>query len=204
VKRQLKIWKAIVPSLRQANLVRCAVPEHPAVEQYQSLELTDNQRRRDAGKRGRRAKEEGLLVLGQVNALTQQIQRETDDVQTYLRKSKHSLKSGEICASLNITLNIQEDIAPWMNEQEHYERQLYQLSQRLTLQNQLNEQEAQERQYQQQLTATRQTLEHTCSRCRLAFPKRNEAAWLHAREGEFAQWQENKRSTACFRNAATL
>jgi exonuclease SbcC len=50
-------------------------------------------------------------------------------------------------------LNIQEDIAPWMNEQEQYERQLYQLSQRLTLQNQLNEQEAQERQYQQQLTA---------------------------------------------------
>jgi exonuclease SbcC len=47
-----------------------------------------------------------------------------------------------------------------MNEQEHYERQLYQLSQRLTLQNQLNEQEAQERQYQQQLTATRQALEH--------------------------------------------
>lgn len=41
-----------------------------------------------------------------------------------------------------------------MSEQEQYERQLYQLSQRLTLQNQLNEQEGQARQYQQQLTAT--------------------------------------------------
>jgi sensor domain CHASE-containing protein len=59
-----------------------------------------------------------------------------------------------------------------MNEQEHYERQLYQLSQRLTLQNQLNEQEAQERQYQQQLTATRQTLENTLLRCRLAHLKK--------------------------------
>jgi exonuclease SbcC len=55
-----------------------------------------------------------------------------------------------VCGSLNIHLNIQDDIAPWMNEQEHYERQLYQLSQRLTLQNQLNEQEEQQRQYQQQ------------------------------------------------------
>ncbi|WP_256937815.1 hypothetical protein, partial [Enterobacter chuandaensis] len=45
---------------------------------------------------------------------------------------------------------IQDDIAPWMNEQEQYERQLYQLSQRQTLQNQLNEQEMQERQYHQQ------------------------------------------------------
>lgn len=48
-----------------------------------------------------------------------------------------------------------------MNEQEQYERQLYQLSQRLTLQQQLNEQDAQARQYQQQLTATRQALETT-------------------------------------------
>ncbi|WLD32098.1 Ig-like domain-containing protein [Enterobacter cloacae subsp. cloacae] len=66
----------------------------------------------------------------------------------------------EVCADLNISLNIQEDIAPWMNEQEQYERQLYQLRQRLTLQNQLNEQQAQERQYQQQLSATRQALEN--------------------------------------------
>jgi DNA repair exonuclease SbcCD ATPase subunit len=107
-------------------------------------------------------KEEGLLVLGQVNALAQQIQRETGDVQTLSEEEQALTKEWlEICASLNITLNIQEDIAPWINEQEHYERQLYQLSQRLTLQNQLNEQEAQARQYQQQLTATRQTLEHT-------------------------------------------
>jgi exonuclease SbcC len=61
----------------------CGSCEHPAVEQYQSLELTDNQRRRDALEKEVAAlKEEGLLVLGQVNALTQQIQRETDDAQT--------------------------------------------------------------------------------------------------------------------------
>ena len=139
-------------------------------------------------------KEEGLLVLGQVNALAQQIQRETGDVQTLSEEEQALTKEWlEICASLNITLNIQEDIATWINEQEHYERQLYQLSQRLTLQNQLNEQEAQARQYQQQLTATRQTLEHTLLTLSLSVPEEgNEAAWLHAREGEFAQWQEKQ------------
>jgi exonuclease SbcC len=71
-------------------------------------------------------------VLGQVNALAQQIQRETGDVQTLSEEEQALTKEWlEICASLNITLNIQEDIAPWINEQEHYERQLYQLSQRL-------------------------------------------------------------------------
>lgn len=173
----------------------CGSCEHPAIEQYQSLELTDNQRRRDALEKEVAAlKEEGLLVLGQVNALAQQIQRETGDVQTLSEEEQALTKEWlEICASLNITLNIQEDIAPWINEQEHYERQLYQLSQRLTLQNQLNEQEAQARQYQQQLTATRQTLEHTLLTLSLSVPEEgNEAAWLHAREGEFAQWQEKQ------------
>ncbi|MGL3101771.1 exonuclease subunit SbcC [Enterobacter asburiae] len=173
----------------------CGSSEHPAVAQYQSLELTDNQRRRDLLEKEVAAlKEEGLLVLGQVNALTQQIQRETDEAQTLSQEEQALTKEWmEACASLNIALNIQEDITPWMNEQEQYERQLYQLSQRLTLQNQLNEQEVQERQYQQQLTAARQALENTLLSLSLNVPEDgNEAAWLHAREAEFAQWQEKQ------------
>lgn len=57
-----------------------------------------------------------------------------------------------------------------MSEQEQYERQLYQLSQRLTLQNQLNEQEDQARQYQQQLTATRQALAASLQSLSLSVP----------------------------------
>ncbi|WP_312826790.1 hypothetical protein, partial [Escherichia coli] len=77
--------------------------------------------------------------LGQVNALTQQIQRETEEAQTLSEEEQALTKEWlEVCASLNIALNIQDDIAPWMSEQEQYVRQLYQLSQRLTLQNQLN------------------------------------------------------------------
>ncbi|MCP5996040.1 hypothetical protein NL385_28280, partial [Klebsiella pneumoniae] len=79
-----------------------------------------------------------------------QIQRETEEVQALSQEEQVLTKEWlEVCTSLNIVLDIQDDIAPWMSEQGQYERQLYQLSQRLTLQNQLNEQEDQARQYQQ-------------------------------------------------------
>ena len=173
----------------------CGSSEHPAIETYQALELTDNQRRRDALEKEVAAlKEEGLLVLGQVNALTQQIQRATDEAQALSQEEQALTKEWqEVCADLNISLNIQEDIAPWMNEQEQYERQLYQLSQRLTLQNQLNEQQAQERQYQQQLSATRQALENALLALSLHVPEEGEeTAWLYARETEFNLWQEKQ------------
>ncbi len=77
-----------------------------------------------------------------------------------------------------------------MQEQERYEQQLYQLSQRLMLQSQLNDQQALERQAEQQLAATRQGLESALQALALSLPAEGtEAAWLHARESEFAQWQ---------------
>ncbi|STE18159.1 exonuclease subunit SbcC [Escherichia coli] len=80
-----------------------------------------------------------------------------------------------------------------MGEQEHYERQLYLLSQRLTLENQLHDQQQQERQYQQQLATTHQGLESALSALSLTAPEDGtEAAWLSARETEFAQWQEKQ------------
>ncbi|MBT9425481.1 exonuclease subunit SbcC [Enterobacter oligotrophicus] len=173
----------------------CGSCEHPAVAQYQSLELTDNQRRRDALEKEVAAlKEDGLLVLGQVNALTQQIQRETDEARSLSQEEQALTKEWQaICVSLNIALNIQEDIAPWLNEQEQYERQLYQLSQRLTLQNQLNQQEEQERQYQQQLAATRQALETALHPLSLTLPDEgDESIWLASRESESTQWQEKQ------------
>jgi len=173
----------------------CGSTDHPAVETYQSLEITDNQRRRDALEKEVVAlKEEGLLVLAQVNSLTQQIQRETDETQTLAQEEQALTKEWlELCVAQNITLSIQDDISVWMNEQEQYEQQLYQLSQRLTLQNQLNDREEQERQYQQQITSTRQALATALLALSLNVPEEGtEAAWLNAREAEFAQWQEKQ------------
>ncbi|QRZ77105.1 exonuclease subunit SbcC [Klebsiella quasipneumoniae] len=170
----------------------CGSCEHPAIEQYASLTVTDNQRRRDALEKEVAAlKEEGLLILGQVNALTQQLQRETEAAGRLAEEEQALTKAWqETCASLQITRDIAQEINDWIQEQERYEQQLYQLSQRLMLQSQLNDQEALARQAQQQLTATRQGLESALQTLTLNLPEEGtEAAWLNARESEFAQWQ---------------
>ncbi|HDG7726779.1 exonuclease subunit SbcC [Klebsiella quasipneumoniae] len=170
----------------------CGSCEHPAIEQYASLTVTDNQRRRDALEKEVAAlKEEGLLILGQVNALTQQLQRETEAAGRLAEEEQALTKAWqETCASLQVTRDIAQEINDWIQEQERYEQQLYQLSQRLMLQSQLNDQEALERQALQQLTATRQGLESALQALTLTLPEEGtESAWLNARESEFAQWQ---------------
>ncbi len=180
----------------------CGSTEHPAIAQYQALALTENQRRRDAMEKEVAAlKEEGLLVLGQVNALTAQLQRESDEAQTLTRDAQTLTEEWQqVCASLTITLNIQDDIAPWLNQQEQYEQQLYQLSQRLTLQNQLNEEEAQEQGYLQQLAATRTAMEHALQALSLAMPDDGaEQAWLAEREKESQHWQAQQSQHSALR-----
>lgn len=184
----------------------CGSTEHPAIAQYQALALTENQRRRDAMEKEVAAlKEEGLLVLGQVNALTAQLQRESDEAQTLSRDAQTLTEEWQqVCASLTITLNIQDDIAPWLNQQEQYEQQLYQLSQRLTLQNQLNEEEAQEQGYLQQLAATRTAMEHALQALSLAMPDDGaEQAWLADREKESQHWQAQESQHSALRERMT-
>lgn len=180
----------------------CGSTEHPAIAQYQALALTENQRRRDAMEKEVAAlKEEGLLVLGQVNALTTQLQRETDEAQTLAQEAQALTDEWQkVCASLAVTLNIQEDIAPWLNQQEQYEQQLYQLSQRLTLQSQLSEEEAQERSYHQQLAATRAAMEQSLQALSLAMPDDGtESAWLAELEQESQHWQTQQSQHSALR-----
>ena len=185
----------------------CGSTEHPAVAQYQALALTENQRRREAMEKEVAAlKEEGLLVLGQVNALNSQLQRETSEAQT-LSQEKQALTEEwlAVCGSLNVNLNIQDDIALWLNQQEQYEQQLYQLSQRLTLQSQLSEEEAQEQHFHQQLAATRTALEESLQALSLVMPDDGaEPAWLAEREQESQHWQtqQSQHSTLRERIAA--
>jgi len=173
----------------------CGSTEHPAIARYQALALTENQRRRDAMEKEVAAlKEDGLLVLGQVNALTSQLQRAADEAQTLAQEEQALTKEWQaVCEFLTIDLNIQDDIAPWLNQQEQYEQQLYQLSQRLTLQNQLSEEDAQEQHALQQLTATRAAMASTLHALSLEMPEDGaEAAWLAAREKESLLWQEKQ------------
>ncbi len=161
----------------------CGACEHPAIEQYASLTLTDNQRRRDALEKEVAAlKEEGLLILGQVKALTQQLQRDTEAAGRLAEEEQALTKAWqETCASLHITRDIAQEINDWMQEQERYEQQLYQLSQRLMLQSQLNDQQALERQAEQQLAATRRGLESALQALALSLPAEGTEAALAAR-----------------------
>ncbi len=180
----------------------CGSTEHPAIAQYQALALTENQRRRDAMEKEVAAlKEEGLLLLGQVNALTTQLQRETDEAKTLARDAQALTEEWQqVCASLTVTLNIQDDITPWLNQQEQYEQQLYQLSQRLTLQNQLNEEEAQEEGYLQQLAAARTAMEKSLQELSLAMPEDGgEPVWLAEREKESQRWQAQQSQHSALR-----
>ena len=103
-----------------------------------------------------------------------------------------------------MTLNIQDDIAPWLNQQEQYEQQLYQLSQRLTLQNQLSEEEAQEQSYHQQLAATRTAMETSLQAMSLAMPDDGaESAWLVEREKESQHWQAQQSEHSALRERIT-
>jgi len=184
----------------------CGSTEHPAIAQYQALALTENQRRREAMEKEVAAlKEEGLLVLGQVNALTTQLQRETAEAQTLTQDAQVLTEEWQkVCASLTVSLNIEDDIAPWLNQQEQYEQQLYQLSQRLTLQNQLSEEEAQEQSYHQQLTATRSAMETSLQAMSLAMPDDGaESAWLVEREKESQHWQAQQSEHSALRERIT-
>ncbi|WP_312346045.1 exonuclease subunit SbcC [Leclercia sp.] len=184
----------------------CGSTEHPAIAQYQALALTGNQRRRDAMEKEVAAlKEEGLLVLGQVNTLNNQLQRETSEAQMLSQDEQALTKEwNAVCETLSVQLNIQDDIAPWLAKQEQYEQQLYQLSQRLTLQSQLSEEEAQLQLYQHQLLATRTAMAQTLHALSLAAPEDGtESAWLAEREKESQAWQERQSQHSALRERIT-
>lgn len=177
----------------------CGSTHHPAVSQYQALELTENQRRRDELERAvKQLEEEGLLLRGQLNARVEQLQREAKLIQTLSEDERALTKAWqESCAQLAITHSIQDDITHWLNEQEQYEQQLYQLSQHHALQVQLNDLEQQRQQSKQQLDAQQQSLQSALEALALTAPAEGEAAaWLAEREAEANSWQAQQTQLA--------
>ncbi len=75
------------------------------------------------------------------------------------KMSKHLLQQWQaVTASLNITLQPQDDIQPWLDAQDEHERQLRLLSQRHELQGQIAAHNQQIIQYQQQIEQRQQQL----------------------------------------------
>ncbi|SPW36483.1 exonuclease, dsDNA, ATP-dependent [Escherichia coli] len=117
----------------------CGSTSHPAVEAYQALEPGVNQSRLLALENEvKKLGEEGAALRGQLDALTKQLQRDENEAQS-LRQDEQALTQQwqAVTASLNITLQPQDDIQPWLDAQDKHERQLRLLSQRHELQGQI-------------------------------------------------------------------
>lgn len=98
----------------------------PAIAAYQALELSANQTRRDAlEKEVKTLAEEGAALRGQLDALTQQLQRDESEAQSLLQEEQALTEEWQtLCATLGVQLQPQEDLAGWLTAAEEHEQQL--------------------------------------------------------------------------------
>ncbi|HFI3584656.1 TPA: exonuclease subunit SbcC [Escherichia coli] len=181
----------------------CGSTSHPAVEAYQALEPGVNQARlltleNEVKKLG----EEGAALRGQLDALTKQLQRDENEAQS-LRQDEQALTQQwqAVTASLNITLQPQDDIQPWLDEQDEHERQLRLLNQRHELQGQIAAHNQQIIQYQQQIEQRQQQLLTALAGYALTLPQEGEEeSWLATRQQEAQSWQQRQNELTALQN----
>ncbi|HAT7998243.1 TPA: exonuclease subunit SbcC [Citrobacter braakii] len=173
----------------------CGSTTHPAIERYQTLELSVNQTRREAlEKEVKTLADEGSTLRGQLEAITQQLQRDEREVQTLSQEEQALTQEWQtVTASLNVTLQPQDDITPWLAAQEEHEQQLHQLSLRHTLQAQITAHTEQITQLQQHIDQRQATLTAELARHGLSLPAEGEvASWLSERANEAQMWQQRQ------------
>ncbi len=181
----------------------CGSTSHPAVEAYQALEPGVNQARLlTLEKEVKKLGEEGAALRGQLDALTKQLQRDENEAQS-LRQDEQALTQQwqAVTASLNITLQPQDDIQPWLDAQDEHERQLRLLSQRHELQGQIAAHNQQIIQYQQQIEQRQQQLLTALAAYALTLPQEDEEeSWLATRQQEAQSWQHRQNELTALQN----
>ncbi|KLV73950.1 exonuclease subunit SbcC [Citrobacter sp. MGH110] len=173
----------------------CGSTTHPAIARYQTLELSVNQARREAlEKEVKTLADEGSTLRGQLEAITQQLQRDEHEAQRLSQEEQALTQEWlTVTASLNVSLQPQDDIAPWLAAQEEYEQQLHQLSLRHTLQAQIAAHTEQITQLQQHIDQRQATLTSELDRHGLALPPEDEVSpWLSERANEAQMWQQRQ------------
>ncbi|MDV2901602.1 exonuclease subunit SbcC [Phytobacter diazotrophicus] len=173
----------------------CGSTSHPAIAEYQAIVPGVNHARRDAlDLEVRQVKEDGVALSERLKGISERIEKDDREAKS-LREQEQTLTNEwqELCLTLNVTLRPQQDISSWLSAQDAYEHQLYQLSQRLTLQSQINELRLQVQQYQQAAEARRASLAAMLEPLGLTLPPEGEEAqWLAARTSEAELWQEKQ------------
>ncbi|MGY9371776.1 exonuclease subunit SbcC [Citrobacter pasteurii] len=191
--KDLESQRALLQSGQPCPL--CGSTTHPAIEHYQTLELSVNQARREAlEKEVKTLADEGSTLRGQLDAITQQLLRDEREVQTLSQEEQALTQEWQtLTASLNITLQPPDDIAPWLAAQEEHEQQLHHLSLRHTLQAQITAHTEQITQLQQHIAQRQATLTAELARHGLALPAEGDvASWLSERANETQMWQQRQ------------
>ncbi|MDL4617402.1 exonuclease subunit SbcC [Citrobacter amalonaticus] len=173
----------------------CGSTTHPAVAAYQALEPGVNQARRDAlEKEVKTLADEGATLRGQSEAVNQQLQRDESEAQALVKEEQALTQQWQATiGALNVTLQPQEDIQPWLTAQDEHEQQLYQLNQRHDLQAQITAHAQQVTQFRQQIDQRQATLAAQLSRYTLSLPEEgSEEAWLDARAADAQTWQQRQ------------
>ena len=170
----------------------CGSTEHPAVAEYQAIVPGVNQARRDTLEREvNQLKEEGAALRGQLEALQKQTQSDSQEADA-LHQQTHALTAQwqQVTGELQIALSPTDDISGWLKQQDDEEQQLWQASQRLSLQSQINELAQQHDQLTQDREARLQALDESLRPFNLTLPVAGEEThWLAARSEDARQWQ---------------
>jgi len=183
----------------------CGSTAHPAVAEYQAMTVDANQARRDALEREvKQLAESGAALRGQLDALVKQSERDRLAAEAEAQNDLAlSQQWRELCSALNIALTPDEDVSGWLQAEETREQQLYRYSQRLALEEQLNELQQQAAHAQQTIDARRQTLAESLAQLGLTLPAEGEeSAWFAAREEESRRWQQNQTHVATLQERA--
>ncbi|EIM7522103.1 exonuclease subunit SbcC [Salmonella enterica] len=173
----------------------CGSTTHPAIAAYQALELSANQTRRDAlEKEVKTLAEEGAALRGQLDALTQQLQRDESEAQSLLQEEQALTEEWQtLCATLGVQLQPQEDLAGWLTAAEEHEQQLDQLSQRHALQTQIAAHTEQVARFTAQIAQRQASLTADLAQYTLSLPApEDEASWLNERADEAKIWQQRQ------------
>ncbi|WP_437890465.1 exonuclease subunit SbcC [Phytobacter sp. V91] len=173
----------------------CGSAEHPAIAEYQAMVPGANHARRDAlDLEVRKMAEDGVALSARLKGLAEQYEKEERQARI-LQQDEQALQQEwvQLSADLGIGMQPQHDLTSWQASQDAYEHQLYQLSQRLTLQNQISEQRQQVAQYQQTADARRMALTASLEPLGLRVPAEGEeASWLAERSAEAQLWQDKQ------------
>ncbi|EHJ9827501.1 exonuclease subunit SbcC [Salmonella enterica] len=177
----------------------CGSTTHPAIDAYQALEVSANQARRDAlEKEVNTLAEEGAALRGQLDALTQQVQRDESEARSLLLEEQALTEEWQtLCAALSVQLQPQEDLSGWLTGAEEHEQQLDQLSQRHALQTQIAAHTEQVARFTAQIAQRQASLTADLALYKLSLPApEDEATWLSDRADEAKMWQQRQTELA--------